>query len=78
MSMLSHYRIGWSPYASHSVYIDLLLGLGIIGLLAYVMIYCVALARAHRCFIGSGNAGYALISALLVFCLLNGFCNQHF
>ena len=67
------YRIGWPPYASHSVYIDLLLGLGIIGMLAYVMIYCFALVRAHRCFRGSSYAGYAFIAAMLVFCLLNGF-----
>lgn len=61
------YRIGWPPYASHSVYIDLLLGLGIIGMLAYVLIYCFALARSHRCFRGSGYAGYAFITAMLLF-----------
>lgn len=67
------YRIGWPPYASHSVYIDILLGLGIIGMLAYVMLNFVALARAHRYYRGSGNAGYAFIAAFLVCCLLNGF-----
>jgi O-antigen ligase len=67
------YRIGWWPYASHSVYIDLLLGLGIIGMLAYVMINFVALGRSYRRFKDSDNAGYAFIAALLACCLLNGF-----
>ena len=66
------YRIGWPPYASHSVYIDLMLTLGIIGMLSYVMIYCVALVRTHRDFRGSGNTVYAFIFALLFFCLLDG------
>lgn len=67
------YRIGWSPYAGHSVYIDLLLNLGIIGLLAYLLMQFVALGRAYCCFRKSANAGYAFIASLLSFYLLNGF-----
>ena len=66
-------HIGWTPLVSHSVYIDLLLDLGTIGMFVYVMINFTAIRQAHRHFRDSGKPRYAFIYSFLGFCLLNGF-----
>ena len=63
---------GWAVYGSHSVYIELLLGVGIVGMVTYVLILIVGIKRSFLYHRASGQTSYAFIGALLIFCALNG------
>ncbi len=65
-------RIGWAPYAGHSTYIDLLLGLGLFGLLVFLLVYALGIRRARKNFRQTGNVIYAFMAAVLCFALMHG------
>ena len=63
---------GWQVYGSHSVYVQLLLGVGIVGMVTYVLILIIGIVRSFLNYRACGRTGYAFIGALLVFCALDG------
>jgi O-antigen ligase len=65
--------LGWLNQNGHSNYLDILLGLGYIGLFVFVCLLGLGIWRACRVAIGSGNTVDLFTAALLVFCALHGF-----
>ena len=63
----------WGIPNSHSAYLDNLLGLGAVGLIAYVFLLFAGIRRAFRLHKLSRNSAYAFCGTLLVFCAINGF-----
>ena len=61
---------GWVPGSAHCAYIDLILALGLVGMVSYVLILVFGMRRSfvyHRTF---PNSGYAFFGSLLGFCAL--------
>jgi O-antigen ligase len=65
--------LGWRIPNAHSNYLDVLLGLGGIGLFIFVCILWVGIRRASRVAVESGNTADLFTATLLVFCALHGF-----
>ncbi|HXP81618.1 MAG TPA: O-antigen ligase family protein [Verrucomicrobiae bacterium] len=63
----------WGIPNSHSAYLDYLLSLGAVGLIAYVFLLSAGIRRAFRLHKLSRNSAYAFCGTLLVFCAMNGF-----
>jgi O-antigen ligase len=63
----------WTVPNAHSNYLDVLLGLGVIGLFVFVGVLGVGTWRASRVAVGSGKAADLFIAALLAFCVIHGF-----
>lgn len=61
----------WTICSPHSGYFDIALGLGTVGLIAYVLILVLAIKRSIKLFKLSGNIGYAFCSTLLIWLCLN-------
>jgi exopolysaccharide production protein ExoQ len=66
-------KFGWAPSNSHSNYLDVLLGLGGIGLVIFVSLLGAGTWLASRAAVRSGNTGDLFLAALLFFCGLHGF-----
>jgi exopolysaccharide production protein ExoQ len=64
---------GYGVPNGHSAYIDYLLALGTVGLLAYTSLLMAGIWRAFRFYKFSRNSVFAFCGALLVFCVLDGF-----
>jgi O-antigen ligase len=62
----------WGVGNSHSAYVDYLLMLGSVGLLAYILILVLGIRRAFRCFRLSRSPGYAFCAAVLIFAAIDG------
>jgi exopolysaccharide production protein ExoQ len=62
----------WAIPNSHSAYLDYLLTLGAVGLIAYVFILSAGIKRAFRFHKLSRNSAFAFCGALLLFCALDG------
>ncbi|MGA7795567.1 MAG: O-antigen ligase family protein [Candidatus Acidiferrales bacterium] len=62
----------WGIPDSHSTYLDYLLTLGAVGLIAYVLILFAGIKRAFQFHKLSRNSAFAFCGALLVFCALDG------
>ena len=58
--------------SGHSAYIDYLLTLGTVGLLAYVLGLVLGIVRAFRCYRLSQRCDYAFCGAVLVFGAIDG------
>ena len=56
----------------HSIYLDLLLNLGCIGMITFVLIFILGIKKSVNYLKISGNIGYAFLCSLLVFCVLDG------
>jgi exopolysaccharide production protein ExoQ len=65
--------LGWMNQNGHSNYLDVLLGLGAIGLCAFVCVLGIGIWRASRVAIESGDTADLFTATLLVFCVLHGF-----
>jgi exopolysaccharide production protein ExoQ len=63
----------WGVPDGHSTYIDYLLTLGTVGLVAYTLLLLAGIGRAFRFHRLSQNSAFAFCGALLVFCALDGF-----
>jgi O-antigen ligase len=61
----------WTIGTSHSGYIDIALGLGVIGLLAYLSIFAVAIKRALYCAKHVDRITYSLIASILIWVSIN-------
>jgi exopolysaccharide production protein ExoQ len=62
----------WGIPDSHSTYLDYLLTLGAVGLIAYMFILFAGIKRAFQFHKHSRNSAFAFCGALLVFCALDG------
>jgi O-antigen ligase len=62
----------WGVAASHSAYLDCLLALGAVGLLAYVVLLCSGIKRAFRFHRLSQDPGFAFCGAVLVYFAADG------
>jgi O-antigen ligase len=63
----------WAISDSHSAYLEYLLTLGAVGLVAYTLLLFAGIRRAFRFQILSQNSAFAFCGALLVFCSSDGF-----
>jgi O-antigen ligase len=68
----------WGISGACSVYIEFLLGLGIVGLVAYVLILIVGIIRSFVYYKAFLNADYAFLWVLLMFCMLDGLLESGF
>lgn len=64
---------GWQISGGHSVFVELLLNVGVIGLAVFFGIFAVGWNRTKRYFLVSNKVEYAFIRAFLAFCFLDGF-----
>jgi len=65
-------ELAWLPNEAHSVYLDLLLGVGVVGLFLFVVILLTGIIRSFIYHAGAPRAGYAFLAMVLVLCALNG------
>lgn len=63
----------WGVPNGHSAYVDYLLTLGEVGLVAYALMLLAGIKRAFNLYKLSRNPAFAFCGALLVFCVLDGF-----
>lgn len=63
---------GWSIGLGHSTYLELLLNVGLIGMIAFVLIYILGIKESVKYLHASKDTGYAFLCAVLVLCLLDG------
>jgi O-antigen ligase len=61
----------WTVPHSHSGYIEIILGLGIVGTGVYVLILVLGIARSIQFYKASGNYGYAFTCAILIWLSMN-------
>jgi exopolysaccharide production protein ExoQ len=62
----------WAIPDSHSAYLDYLLTLGVVGLVAYVLLLLIGIRRAFHFHKLCRNSSLAFCGAVLVFCALDG------
>jgi O-antigen ligase len=70
--------IEWYPTHSHSVYMELLIDLGLVGLLLCLAVALVGIAQYSRLVAATGRFEFRLLGALLVCGLANGFFEVSF
>lgn len=63
----------WAVPDGHSAYLDYLLTLGLVGLIAYVLLLISGITRAFRLYRFSRRSSLAFFGVLLLFCALDGF-----
>lgn len=71
-------QIDWYSGSAHSVYLDLWLGVGILGLLAYVLLLVGALAHFGRLNLLTSEPAYGFAFVLLLFSTLHGIFESAF
>ena len=57
---------GWAMDSAHNGYLDMVLGLGVIGGGAYILILALAIKRSRALYKSSGSAGYGFAYAVIV------------
>jgi O-antigen ligase len=65
-------RQGWPIAECHSVFLEVLLGLGLVGLLAYTVIQFIGMARAAQYFHATQDPHYAFLGGLLLLGVVGG------
>ncbi len=68
----------WTFMHSHSAYLEILLGVGVVGLVLGLSVVLVAIVSASRAFRVSGDQAFHFASALLIFALVHGFLDGSF
>lgn len=71
------YEQGWPLSHAHNAYLDVLLELGPIGLLAFLGILFFGIRRAFEAYEVTGSSAYSYIAILLVFFVLNGWLESN-
>jgi len=64
--------VRWPIRHAHSVYLEVMLGLGGFGLFTYVSIFALGIWRAAKVAFATGNAADLFVAALLVYCAVQG------
>jgi O-antigen ligase len=77
MSLISQ-RQGWVLGDAHSVYLDVALSLGLIGLIGFVIVLITGLIRARWAFRQSQDVAYAFLYSYLVFFIFHGLLESNF
>ena len=62
----------WGFFQVHSAYLELLLGIGLIGVTSFVLILALAMRESARRYRVSLNPAYACLAAILAFSLIQG------
>jgi O-antigen ligase len=63
---------GWGVAEGHSAYLDLLLSVGLTGMVTFILMLALGIRQAVAHYRASLNNAYAFIAALLLFCALHG------
>lgn len=71
-------KIDWYSGSAHSVYIDIVLGLGFVGLALYLILLFAGIARFLWAYQASGDNSYAFAAVLLLFSLVHGIMESAF
>jgi O-antigen ligase len=66
------YTVGWTVASAHSAYIEIVLNLGLVGVLLYLGALLIVLARAFSCSCALGGPEYALVAGAVVMLLVFG------
>jgi O-antigen ligase len=66
------YREGWSIPDAHSVYIDLLLNIGLVGLFSYLFIMFLGMKNAITKYFKAREIGYGFLMTILIFFSVHG------
>lgn len=77
MSLISQHQ-GWVLGDAHSVYLDVALSLGLIGLIVFVGVLVTGLVRARWAFRQSQDVAYAFLYSFLVFFIFHGLLESNF
>jgi exopolysaccharide production protein ExoQ len=64
---------GWNLGAAHSAYLDILLDLGIFGLIFYFIIMILSIKMAFKLYRVSNETMFIAIGSIILFCFLDGF-----
>jgi O-antigen ligase len=62
----------WGVGSAHSAYLECLLGVGLVGLVLYILALLVGVWRAFRLYRLSQNSVFVFCGALLLFCITDG------
>jgi O-antigen ligase len=65
-------ELHWGIREAHSAYIDMLLGVGLIGTMCWLVVVAWTLVRAIKTYYITGNEGHAFVFGLILFGLING------
>jgi O-antigen ligase len=57
---------------AHSAYLDVLLGIGLVGLVLYISILCLGIKNAFTYYRNTQDTRYGFLSILLIFCVIHG------
>jgi exopolysaccharide production protein ExoQ len=68
----------WDLSSAHSVYLEAVLGIGLVGAGTLALVVCAGLSRAGRLYRQAGGAGAAFAFALLIFGLVDGLAESGF
>lgn len=68
--------LGYSPSHSHCAYLEMVLGVGIIGAMAFVLIIAIGIVRSYQLLKNSDNINYLFMLCMLVFALWTGLLNS--
>ena len=63
---------GWNISDVHSVYIDLVLGIGLVGLLSYLLTLFLGMKSAFSAYLRTGETGYGFLLMILIFFSVHG------
>jgi len=63
---------GWNPAYAHSTYVDLLVNIGIVGIVLFLVTMLLAFFTAVRLEMRHANAGFGFAAMLIAFLLLDG------
>jgi len=63
---------GWGIVHGHSLYLELLLNVGCIGMISFVIIFILGIKKSVKYLKASRDIGYAFLCSLLVFCVVDG------
>jgi O-antigen ligase len=72
------YAVGWPTAGAHSVYMDITLELGVVGLILWLGICLAAFRRARQKWFAIGDPGYAFFCGFVVMILMNGLLESIF
>lgn len=71
-------QIDWVSGSAHNIYVDILLGVGIAGFLAFAAIYLAGLFRSAKYYLNTRVPLYGFFFAILVYTLLHGLMESAF
>jgi O-antigen ligase len=77
-TLTAHDELGWYPRHSHNAYLQVVVNLGVVGLMIAVAVGIWALARATRQVVLTSRPEYSALAAVLVGMFVNGIAESAF